>query len=443
MRLRPFVEKLAWGLVAMVLAGMAASAQGAPGAQGWVEMAPGGGSVVRALTTAAACPALKVDGRTVAMVRRAEPAVLPVRTNKAKVAAASAFPGLVCERALPRSARRASLAGTPLPLPHRRIDRVVVIGDTGCRLKDADAAWQGCNLAEKWPFAAVARQAAAMHPDLVLHVGDYHYRENACPAGDADCADTTWGYGEAGWRADFLDPAAPLLAAAPWAPVRGNHEECARAGQGWWRLLDPHALQAGRDCLDLANDAAGDRTDPYAVSLGGGARLILSDMVWLANAKPGDAAVAEGLNHEMAQISKLAHGAPDAFLAAHYPLNPVLWSKDGMASVTIGGKPFSAFAPPPLKGVRAMLAGHIHFFQYARFADRPAQVIAGFSGTMEDPALGPAGLADAQGKPGAAPLTALSTVVGRFGFALLERRQHGWRLTAYELGGKVIGRYKL
>ena len=50
--------------------------------------------------------------------------------------------------------------------------------------------------------------------------------------------------------------------------VRGNHEYCARAGQGWWRLIDPHPL-AGARLRDAANDDNGDYSDPYAVPLGG------------------------------------------------------------------------------------------------------------------------------------------------------------------------------
>ncbi len=42
------------------------------------------------------------------------------------------------------------------------------------------------------------------------------------------------------WQRDFFDPAAPLLAAAPWVMVRGNHEICSRGGHGWFRLVDPH-----------------------------------------------------------------------------------------------------------------------------------------------------------------------------------------------------------
>jgi hypothetical protein len=50
--------------------------------------------------------------------------------------------------------------------------------------------------------------------------------------------------------------------------VRGNHETCVRAGQGWWRFMDPRAVQAGRDCNLELNDTQGDYSEPYAVPLG-------------------------------------------------------------------------------------------------------------------------------------------------------------------------------
>ena len=64
------------------------------------------------------------------------------------------------------------------PVLPRSIKRIVVIGDTGCRLKGDNV--QDCNDPAQWPFAAIARLAAARHPDLVIHVGDYHYRESPC-----------------------------------------------------------------------------------------------------------------------------------------------------------------------------------------------------------------------------------------------------------------------
>ena len=432
-RMRLFV----FALLAM-LAGPAWAAEPA-----WVEMAPGGGSVLRVLTEAQTCPVARIDGRAVALRERVAPATLPVRSNKANVDRATDFPTRVCETQISRHARHASLGGHRLPLPKALINRIVLIGDTGCRLKTADNAWQSCNDPAQWPFAMIAARAAALHPDLVLHVGDYQYRENPCPSDQPGCTGTAWGYGEASWRADFIEPAAPLLAAAPWVMVRGNHEECARAGQGWWRLLDPHPFKAGADCVDAANDMAGNETEPYAVRLGGSAQLVVADLMELASGKPQDAKVTALFARDMATVEQLSTRAKDSFLTAHFPFNPVLWGKQGPASLALDSKPLDAFHPAALHHVRAMLAGHIHMFQVAHFNDRPTQVITGFSGTMEDAPLSPATLADTAGKPGAETLTGLTTIPGRFGYALLERREHSWRLTAYAADGTTLGRFSL
>ena len=64
--------------------------------------------------------------------------------------------------------------------------------------------------------------------------------------------------------------AAPLLAVAPWIVTRGNHEECARAGQGWSRFLDVRPFAAAMSCDDPANDNSGTVSNPYASLLTGG-----------------------------------------------------------------------------------------------------------------------------------------------------------------------------
>ncbi|MDI9690789.1 metallophosphoesterase, partial [Burkholderia cenocepacia] len=89
--------------------------------------------------------------------------------------------------------------------------------------------------------------------------------------------DSPWGYGWVTWQADLIRPAAPLLAKGPWVVVRGNHEECARAGQGWFRFLDPRPYSAARSCDDPANDNNANYSEPYAVSLGGGSQVIVFD----------------------------------------------------------------------------------------------------------------------------------------------------------------------
>jgi len=92
-----------------------------------------------------------------------------------------------------------------------------------------------CDDPAAWPFARVAMTAAGFAPDLVIHVGDYHYRETPC-ADRAGCANSPHGDTWRAWQADFFDPAEGLLASAPWIMLRGNHEDCLRAGAGWQLL---------------------------------------------------------------------------------------------------------------------------------------------------------------------------------------------------------------
>ena len=99
--------------------------------------------------------------------------------------------------------------------------------------------------------AAFGSAAAASQPDLVIHVGDYLYRESECPK-NMGCSGSPRGdnKGDA-WYADFFEPASKLLAAAPWIMTRGNHEICSRAGRGYFLFLDP-ALATGKvpSCTD-------------------------------------------------------------------------------------------------------------------------------------------------------------------------------------------------
>ena len=157
------------------------------------------------------------------------------------------FPIKYCEAAVPGDAR-ATLGGVKLNARPSVPRKIVVIGDTGCRITDYTA--QNCDSAADWPFARIAQAASAIKPDLVIHVGDYHYREKPC-AGRAGCADSPSGDNWRTWHADFFKPAAPLLAAAPWLMLRGNHEDCARAGAGWNLLLRPVlGLKPGERCPD-------------------------------------------------------------------------------------------------------------------------------------------------------------------------------------------------
>jgi hypothetical protein len=332
------------------------------------------------------------------------------------------------------------------------IRRIVVIGDTGCRLKGGDKAFQACNDPKAYPFAQISASAAAWKPDLVVHVGDYLYRETACPADQAGCAGSAWGYGADAWRADFFTPAAPLLAVAPLALARGNHETCERAGQGWRRYLDPSAYALHRNCNLAADDGVGDFTEPYAIPLGDHAQLILFDSAAVP-AKPLAADDPRAVRFRVAygRIALLATGASHSILVDHHPILGLGAKRDKDGAVTLANgnglqSVFGTFGPrmAPL-GVDLLIAGHIHLWEALSFSsDHPGQIINGFSGTQEDvvplPAAPPPGVEPAPG----AVIEAMSSWVDGFGFMTLERRgDDAWDAQIRDVSGAVVNRCKI
>ena len=213
----------------------------------WVQFVPGG-LEARAIAQHATCPPAGIDGSSAAMQVRAS--------------ADDSFPVLVCATTIPPSADSASIAGVPLALPKSEIRRILVIGDTGCRMKETR--FQACNDPVVWPFRLIANAAAYMNPDLVIHVGDYHYRETPCSVGNPGCAGSPSGDTWAVWQADFFSPAKTLLSVAPWVFVRGNHEECDRGGKGWMRALDPRPFDLSYPC---AGPAPAFSAPPWAGSI--------------------------------------------------------------------------------------------------------------------------------------------------------------------------------
>ena len=126
----------------------------------YVVVGPDGQAVARAIVAATTCPAIDVDGVAQPMTMRAPAQRIPQRKDQAK---ASDFPVAVCEYALPARAQRVALAGVALPLPKPTPSRIVVLGDTGCRLYASafGSVFQRCDDTTQWPFARVAAAAAA------------------------------------------------------------------------------------------------------------------------------------------------------------------------------------------------------------------------------------------------------------------------------------------
>src|SRR5260370_21714984 len=171
----------------------------------WIEVGEGGKTIARVVVTAASdCPVLRVDGSALPMsLRRPVPAGLRP----------------ACEAVIPAGAKSASAGGQSLTLPQPDPSRIVVIGDTGCRINGARV--QDCNDPAKWPFEIVAGRASAAKPQLVIHVGDYLYREDQCPEASVKlCGASPSGDRWETWSAAFFHPPPKLLSAAPWIFAR-------------------------------------------------------------------------------------------------------------------------------------------------------------------------------------------------------------------------------
>jgi hypothetical protein len=385
-------------ILAAVVALMVASAVNAAPADHvvagpWVELGADNKLTVRVVVGSgvAACPEVIADSTTIEATQRG--------------AADGDFPITVCSATVPLTTAKLTVGGLAVPVLPAAINRIAVIGDTGCRIEGT--ALQDCNDPKQWPFPDVAKHAADHKPDLVIHVGDYYYRETACPAGNKGCAGSPHGDNWAAWQADLFDPATPLFKAAPWVMVRGNHEVCKRGGKGWMRLLDPRAEMT--DCAD--------RSPPYRLHLGG-LELLIFDSADADDFKADPAKTAA----YAAQFATLLADAPaHSWMVTHRPT----WA---LAQGDLPGKPLNLTEQAAIKGhvpagLDMVLSGHLHDFTSYEFGpSRPSQLIVGVGGdTMLDLANYPLVGADIDGMQ-----TVKGFALERFGFFIMERSGDGW-----------------
>lgn len=348
----------------------------------WAQFTAAGSVEERFLTDAITCPA--------GMAERAEP-------NEA-------FPVRVCDEEGEAPAK---------------LDRIIVIGDTGCRIKDMRA--QACNDPRQWPFAEIARRAAAEKPDLVIHVGDYHYRESPCPDDDDGCTGSPAGSTWKVWDADFFTPARPLLDAAPWIFVRGNHEECARAGEGWSRFIAPYAFGPA-PCAE--HEAA------YALRIGGTNFFVMDAAI--PSDREVDDKIAAIYKPEFESLAKLAASGP-TWLLIHKPLWSVYAVKDGKV---IGQSPtLDAAAGGHLpSALKLAVSGHVHTFEALEFnAPEPPQLVVGNGGTALDRPLP----VDLSGLLVGTQKIAHGLRDNGFGYFVFDRTANGWAGRLVDPDGKV------
>ena len=379
----------------------------------WVQYAPGG-LEARVVTDASACPDAMVDGQEAKMTQRSAPGTgYPIRS---------------CVLPIPKGTKLLTVDRVPLPLPKEQPNRILIVGDTGCRLKGAQV--QACNDMSQWPFRLGAAMSADFKPDLVIHVGDMHYRETDCPTGNLGCAGTPFGDIWQVWKEDFFDPAQTLLKSAPWVMVRGNHEECERGGKGWARTLDPYPF-------DLNSGASGclGPQAPYTVDIGGVTILVMD--VSTADEKQ---------NQKQADFYRPQFESASAIKGpVWYAFHRPIWAAESLSNGEIDGAnktlALAAEGHMPANAM-AILSGHHHVFEVMKYEqDLPVQIVSGHGGddlSIKAPkdvkglVINKVKIADGISRPGV------------FGFSMIERDQADatgkkWTLTGYDVRGRGIG----
>jgi len=388
------MSPLRWGLMtalvaltASLVAERPARAQTAP-LYAWVQFESDGLPHARAIVATAPCPALTVGPQAIPMVLRVGPG--------------GGFADAVCDAPLPAAASDAHVGSIGLPVVPRAPHRIAFFGDTGCRLKGAEV--QACNDPLKWPLPTVARDVARERPDLIVHVGDYYYRESPCP-GTVDCTNSPHGDNSDSWYADYFAPMVPAFAAAPIVNTRGNHETCDRSPLGWARYLSglPAATCIAHEPADFVafdNLVIADVDDATEVT-----EQLAAPPVFGADEQAVNARAAS----DARETWLVAHRPPMAYLAAH------------------------ASDDPNGSHIAAIVSGHLHTFGAYSFAGATPQVIVGIGGDN----------LDFTSEKVLRSLFPNGTTEARFGYAMFEWKAGGWDIVVHDIDGRAHRRCRL
>ncbi len=414
--------------------GLVLSAVSAPAAQAAPPDAPTDGQVRAAVTTGVVSAYTLVVPKSVSASNLQTRAVIPngVPCPKVDVVAKdgakshlamtmrvpgattmSAFASLrACEASLPKNLTSVTVAGhkAPASLP-KTVTKIAMFGDTGCRVDDD--LHQDCSSPTSWPLAKNSKAIAKEHADLAIFTGDFYYRESRCgvtktnpdplnpdrtvidkcggtpePVPGADFNDTDYG-----WMADVFIPMSPLFKRTPILPVRGNHEECARGGNGWFLFFDSSPLGAAACAPKAAyGKVPADVIAPtwkvdLRISVDRTLRTVVVDSANGRNAEITALAAKQRPAYQRADELSAKVKGRESWLVTHRPMfgvdtteerfNVPWWNQWTAVDQT-------AAAYGLTRHYNAMIASHVHVAQVVQIPGQPAQVVVGNGGSIPD-----------------------------------------------------------
>ncbi len=236
----------------------------------------------------------------------------------------------------------------------------------------------------------------------------------------------------------------PLLRAAPLIVSRGNHEDCWRAGNGFFLFMDPRpgtwddcAPVAGPDGAPAAPEVV---TAPYAIDLpvraGRTLRLVITDSAPGSDTRITPASTL--MAPQFAAAARLAAPARgrESWLVTHRP-------PFGYVSSTVvapGGSPWPGDIVAATRGTladyRMIVSGHLHFAQMVQIPGQPGQLLLGNGDTRLDP---PTGYERPATGPSGYPAPTSAWTLVEFGYAVaLPGRQAGrWTFRLRDMDGRL------
>ncbi len=373
-----------------------------------------------------------------------------------------------CQANLPKGAVSAKVGDKKVPasMPNK-VNKIAMFSDTGCRIKPSEV--QDCSTPATWPTARVAASIAAQRPDIIVHLGDYFYRESPCPADKQPFCGTSppplhgapFNDSANGWLVDAIVPLSPMFASAPLLLTSGNHESCKRGGNGY-SLLFSVFPNSSQDCAPV-NGVTPEKYNPtWTLNLPVAARRTLR-LAIVDTPYGDDSALDKYVGPQRPGFVNAARKTPrkrgrESWLITHAPVFGIQSTdfSNGKPSWSPWMTPDIAAASYGLLGNYDFIASsHIHLTQAVQIPGQPGQLVVGNGGVLLDPPggyqiPGHGPLADGTGAPLSSALVPYPTAVRfwnevRHGFVIAApgTKSRNWKFTHRTPEGDRFAKCKL
>lgn len=269
-----------------------------------------------------------------------------------------------------------------LNLKNSEIWQISVVGDTGCRVRGKEI--QNCLSQTEWPLHKIMQEVANDKPQIIIHIGDFHYRVSCKESPLCEDLNSTLGYGFDSWVADWFNPNY-VTQNIPSILLRGNHENCQRGWEIWEKYLAPYS------------NSVCPKQDQTSITDLGDIIMINYDSSWISdeplnqgNSTKDQLEITQELNKILQRLKVIDPlKQKKIFFLTHKPPYGVVPYKDDKIKDHIIWSWVSPRFTQAIEStdlnqwVTVYLSGHIHNAQVIK-GQHPLQIVVGHSGSKLD-----------------------------------------------------------